>query len=116
MFFNYSDPVVIWMFHCLSTEGQRLFYLLLETGDNFTSAVAALEKCFKPKVNVVVERHAFRKCAQAPHETVTQYVAASCDIASRCGFDDKSDEMIRDQLNEHKTSSNIRERLLLVLI
>uniref|UniRef100_A0A8C6V5S1 Gypsy retrotransposon integrase-like protein 1 n=1 Tax=Neogobius melanostomus TaxID=47308 RepID=A0A8C6V5S1_9GOBI len=101
------------LLHCLGTEGQRLFYSLPETGDTIASAVTALEKYFTPKVNVVVERHLFRKRKQAPHETIVQYVAALRDLASRCNFEDKMDEMIRDQLIEHVTASRIRERLLL---
>uniref|UniRef100_A0A096M9H1 Retrotransposon gag domain-containing protein n=1 Tax=Poecilia formosa TaxID=48698 RepID=A0A096M9H1_POEFO len=81
--------------------------------DTFSSAVDALEKHFTPKVNIVVERHAFRKRTQSPHETVEQYVTALRDLASKCDFDDKTEEMIRDQLVEHIFNSRIRERLLL---
>lgn len=49
------------LLHCLGAEGQRTFYSLPDTGDTFDSAVAALEKHYTPKVNVVVERHAFRQ-------------------------------------------------------
>lgn len=101
------------LLHCLSAEGQRIFYSLPDTGDTFNTAVAALEKYFTPKVNAVVERYNFRKRIQAHHETISQYVAALCDLASKCGFEDKTDEMIRDQLIEHVTDSSIRERLLL---
>ncbi|XP_048853518.1 uncharacterized protein LOC125721593 isoform X2 [Brienomyrus brachyistius] len=101
------------LLHCLGTEGQRTFYSLPDTGDSFDSAVTALEKHYTPKVNVVVERHTFRQRKQAPHETIIQYAAVLRDLASKCGFDDKTDEMIRDQLIEHVNNSNIRERLLL---
>ncbi|XP_030595617.1 uncharacterized protein LOC115787179 [Archocentrus centrarchus] len=101
------------LLHCLGAEGQRIFYCLTNTGDTFSSAVAALEKHFSPKVNIVVERHAFRKRTQAPHETVEQYVTALRDLGSKCDFDDKTEEMIRDQLVEHISNSSIRERLLL---
>ncbi|XP_048842528.1 uncharacterized protein LOC125715236 isoform X3 [Brienomyrus brachyistius] len=101
------------LLHCLGTEGQRTFYSLPDTGDSFDSAVTALEKHYTPKVNVVVERHTFRQRKQAPHETIIQYAAVLHDLASKCGFDDKTDEMIRDQLIEHVNNSNIRERLLL---
>uniref|UniRef100_A0A669FAM3 Reverse transcriptase domain-containing protein n=1 Tax=Oreochromis niloticus TaxID=8128 RepID=A0A669FAM3_ORENI len=101
------------LLHCLGTEGQRIFYSLPNTGDTFASAVTALEQHFSPKVNVVVERHAFRKRTQASHETVIQYVASLRDLASKCEFDDRTEEMIRDQLVEHVSSPSIRERLLL---
>lgn len=44
-----------------------------------------------------------------------QYVAALRALAATCGFDDKSDDMIRDQLLERLSSDSIRERLLLEL-
>lgn len=97
----------------LEPEGQRLFHSLPDTGDTFASAVAALERHFTPKVNVVAERHVFRQRKQAPHETITQYVAALRELASKCGFNDNTDEMIRDQLIEHLNNPSIRERLLL---
>ncbi|KAK7881939.1 hypothetical protein WMY93_028113 [Mugilogobius chulae] len=92
------------LLHCLGTEGQRLFYTLPDTGDTMASAVAALEKHFAPRVNIVVERHAFRKRKQDSHESIVQYVAALRDLASKCGFDEKKDEMIRDQLIEHPSA------------
>uniref|UniRef100_A0A672RZP7 Retrotransposon gag domain-containing protein n=1 Tax=Sinocyclocheilus grahami TaxID=75366 RepID=A0A672RZP7_SINGR len=82
------------LLQCLGTEGQQIFYALPETGDTYASAVSALDKHFTPKVNVVVERYAFRKRAQFPHETIAQYVAALHALAATCGFEDKSDNMI----------------------
>ncbi len=40
-------------------------------------------------------------------------MAALGNLASRCGFDDKTNEIICNQLIEHLTNSNIRRRLLL---
>ncbi len=82
------------LLHCLGTEGQRIFYALPEKGDTYASAISALEKHFTPKVNVIVERYAFRKRAQFPHETIAQYVAALRAFAATCGFEDKADDMI----------------------
>ncbi|KAF7647897.1 hypothetical protein LDENG_00165040 [Lucifuga dentata] len=94
-------------------EGQRISYSLPDTGDTFTAAVNALKKYLSPKVNVVVERHAFRKWKQASHETIIQYIAALHDLAAKCDFDDKCNKMIHDQLLENLRSDCIRERLLL---
>ncbi|ROL52318.1 hypothetical protein DPX16_18686 [Anabarilius grahami] len=93
-------------------RGAAIFYTLPEKGDTYASAVSALEKHFTPKTKVnVVERYAFRKRAQFPHETIAQYVlACSC---SSCRFEDKSDDMVRDQLLERLLSDSIREMLLL---
>lgn len=66
------------LLYCLRSEGQRLFSSLPDTGDTFVSAVAVLQKHFTPKVNVVVERNVFRQRKQAPHETITKYVAVLC--------------------------------------
>lgn len=92
--------------------GPRTFYSLPDTGDTFDSAAAALEKHYTPKANVVVERHAYRQKRQAPHETIAQYAAVLLELASKYGFEDKTDEMMRDQLIEHVSNPNIRERLL----
>lgn len=101
------------LLHCLGARGRRIFYSLPDTGNTVATAVTALEKYFVPKVNGIVERHAFRQRRQAPHETAIQYVAVLRDLASKCGFDEKTDEMIRDQLIEYVANPNIRERLLL---
>lgn len=47
------------LLHTLSAEGQRLFYILLDTGDTYASAVEGLKKHFIPKVNVIAECHKF---------------------------------------------------------
>ena len=101
------------LLHCIGTEGQRIFHSLPGTGDTYAEAVDALKAHFTPMTNVVVERHTFRKRAQGPHETVSQYVAALRELASTCDFGDKADEMLRDQLIEYVTNANIREKLLL---
>lgn len=43
----------------LSTEGQRLFYTLLDTGTTYASAVEGLQNYFVPKFNVIEEHHKF---------------------------------------------------------
>lgn len=101
------------LLHCLGTEGQQIFYTLPDTGDTLDSAIAALQTHFNPKINVVAERHAFRKRTQATSESVLHYVAALRDLVSKCEFGANTDDMIRDQLIEHVASHRIRERLLL---
>uniref|UniRef100_A0A3P9IMQ9 Retrotransposon gag domain-containing protein n=1 Tax=Oryzias latipes TaxID=8090 RepID=A0A3P9IMQ9_ORYLA len=94
-------------------HSQRLFYTLPDQGTTMEDAMSALKAHFNPKRNAVAERHVFRKRAQSQTESILQYVAALRDLAATCGFDDKQDEMIRDQLVEHVRSQRIRERLLL---
>lgn len=100
------------LLHCLGTEGQRIFYTLDDTGTTLETALKALNDYFTPKVNVVVERHAFRKRAQLRDESIVQYIAALRHLAVTCEFEN-SDDMIRDQLVEHCANPHIRERLLL---
>lgn len=100
------------LLHCLGTEGQRIFYTLADTGTTLATALKALDDYFTPKVNVVVERHTFRKRAQLRDETIVQYIAALRQLAATCEFEN-SDDMIRDQLVEHCVNPHIRERLLL---
>ena len=92
---------------------QRILYNLPNTGATYDTAVNALKAHFNPKTNTVAERHAFRKRAQALHESILQYVAALRDLVSTCDFGDRENEMIRDQLIENVCNSRIRERLLL---
>ena len=101
------------LLHCLGTEGQRVFYTLPDAGTTYKSAMDALRVHFIPAINVVVERHKFRQRVQRPHETVTDYIAALRELATTCGFDGHTDEMIRDQLIEHASCSKVRERLIM---
>lgn len=101
------------LLHCLGAEGQQIFYALPDTSETYDTAVAALKRQFIPKVNVVVERHTFRKRVQAAHENIQQYVDSLHALAANCDFGDKVDDMIRDQLLEHLQSDYIRQRLLL---
>ena len=64
------------LLHCLGTEGQRIFQKLPETCAKLATAIAALHGYFTPKVNVVVERHTFRKLVQLADELIIQYVTA----------------------------------------
>ncbi|CAL9706462.1 unnamed protein product [Knipowitschia caucasica] len=101
------------LLHCLGPEGQRLFYTLPDQGDSMDSAMAALEKHFVPKVNVVACRHTFRQRVQRSDETAIQYVAALRDLAASCAFGTMEGEMIRDQLISNTYLSAVRDKLLL---
>lgn len=82
----------------LGTEGQRLFYMLPNTGTTFAEAMTALEDHFVPKVNVVVTRHRFRQHSQRADETISQFLSALRELSSSCAYADMESEMPRDQL------------------
>lgn len=58
------------LLHAMGTEVQRLFYSLPDTGNTYTTAVAALKRYFVPAVNVVAERHKFRQRTPRTEETI----------------------------------------------
>ena len=101
------------LIHALGTEGQRLFYSLPDTGTTYDEAMAALEKQFKPKVNIVVARHQFRQRAQRADESVPQYMAALRELAATCEYAAMENEMLRDQLVEKAFAPAVREKLLM---
>ncbi len=100
------------LLHYLGSEGQRLFYTLPNSGDTVADTFKALEEHLIPKINVVVERHTFRKRVQGMDETVLQYIAAIRDLATTCEFGETLDDMLHDQLVENVANPHIRERLL----
>ncbi|KAL1279401.1 hypothetical protein QQF64_026074 [Cirrhinus molitorella] len=85
------------LLHCLGTEGR-----------DFTT----LSTHFTPAINVVVERHNFRKWVQGAHESRVNYITALRQLAATCDFPNTED-MIQDQLIEHVSDPRNRERLLL---
>lgn len=100
------------LLHCLGTEGQRIFYTHPDTDDTL-DPIATLQTYFNTKINVVAERHTFRKRTQVPSKSVLHYVAALRGLVSKCEFGANTDDMIRDPLIEHVASHRIRKSLLL---
>lgn len=101
------------LLQCLGPEGQRIFYDLPDQGTTFDQAMAALEKHFVPKVNVIAWRHKFRHRLQRADETASQYVAALRSLASQCQFGAMEGEMIRDQLISCAYLSAVKDKLLM---
>uniref|UniRef100_A0A671U193 Retrotransposon gag domain-containing protein n=1 Tax=Sparus aurata TaxID=8175 RepID=A0A671U193_SPAAU len=101
------------LLHCLGPEGQRLFYTLLDPCTMFDDAMAALEKHFVPKVNMLACRHTFRQRIQRTDETASQYVAALKALAAPCGFGAMESELIRDQPIANAHLCAVRDKLLL---
>lgn len=101
------------LIHCLGTEGNRIYSTLPLENDDYDGSVAALEKHFSPKLNIVAERYRFRQRAQAVGESIDHYIAALRELVKKCDFGAMEDEMLRDQIVEKTNSARIRERLLM---
>ncbi len=101
------------LLHSLGTKGQRLFYILPDTGTTFEHAMKVLEDHFTPKVNVVVARHHFRQHSQSVDETIPQFLSALRESNSSCAYADMESEILRDQLVERSYAPAVWDRLLL---
>lgn len=73
--------------------------------------LAILNDHFKPRVNIPVERAAFRSMVQTPSETVDQYITRLRQKAVLCNFPNLDDEL-RDQVLEKCVSKRLRRKLL----
>ena len=78
-------------------------------------AVATAAPPPPPQRSALLLRLSFRQRRQLPGESVLQYVAELRSLAAACRFGtpQQEEEMIRDQLIEHTSSVEVRERLLL---
>ena len=103
------------LLHTAGMETQDIYYTLPEVageGDVYIKATTALEAYFSPKAHAPFERHIFRGMAQAPTETVDQFVTRLKTKAESCDFGDKKEEQIRDQVIEKCSSHRLRRKLL----
>ena len=98
--------------HCLGLEGQRILGTA-RTVTSYDELRTLLTQEFGPRVNAMVERLHFRQRAQPPGESVRHYVFVLRTLAATCKFGALTDEMIRDQLIEKTTLSQILNRLLM---
>ena len=106
------------LLHSLGTEGQRIYNSLPATvkqeGETvLQQTMRVLDDFFRPKTNIVAERYRFRSRAQRTNETTSQWVSSLRQLATTCGYGDRTEEFIRDQIVEKTTSARIRQRLLL---
>ncbi|XP_077971377.1 uncharacterized protein LOC120341791 [Styela clava] len=93
---------------------QDIFYTLagLDEEKTFSETLNLLDEYFTPKSNIPFERHLFRQIKQASDETVDQFVCRLRQRATTCGFDDKEDDHIRDQVIDNCRSNSTRRRFL----
>ena len=88
----------------LSVIGPELFTLLLDLispkdPENFTvdELISALNKHFKPKVNIVFAMFQFHERNQGPSESIVEYVASLKKLASKCEFGTNLEDSLRDK-------------------
>lgn len=100
------------LLHCLSNEGQWIFYALLNSGTKYEEAVEAMRAHFILEINVVVERHKFRQRKQKPNVTEAEYVGTLHELTTTSEFAENTDAMICDQLIEYASCAKVCESLL----
>ncbi|KAF2883942.1 hypothetical protein ILUMI_22234 [Ignelater luminosus] len=80
--------------------------------DKINKLIEKFEEYFKPKNNLVLERHKFFTRKQMQEETILQYVTDLKNKASTCAFGDLTDSLIHSIMICGLKSDNIREKLL----
>ena len=97
----------------LGTEGYRVYSsLATNPRESYEAAVARLAAHFGQPASTIFNRAQFTRRQQRPGESVTQYVAALKEMATKCEFaTDQLDERVRDQFDAWTCSDRIRERL-----
>ena len=79
---------------------------------DYSDTLKVLDDYFIPKANVPFERHLFRQISQSSGETVDQFVCRLRQRAASCGFGEREDEYIRDQLIDKCYSAKLRRKFL----
>ena len=99
------------LLHYAGPEVSDVFDTLPDTGEDYKSAKAALEKHFCPSVNIEYERFVFRQCRQNEDETVDQYCHRLQKLAVSCDFTDSNAE-IKSQIILGCRSQKLRRHAL----
>ncbi|KAK7104470.1 hypothetical protein V1264_019182 [Littorina saxatilis] len=101
------------LLHTAGMEVQDVFETVPDSENkNYTQTLEALDEKFAPQMNESYERHVFRSMSQEESETVDQFITRLRQQAKNCGFDDKLDENVRDQVIHGCKSSKLRVKLL----
>lgn len=100
------------LLHCAGLEVQDIFDTLPDTTDTYNSAVAALDKYFKPQQNYTFERHLFRQISQQKDETTSQFVTRLRRQAANCNFGDTEEENIADQVVDKCVDLKLKAKYL----
>ncbi|XP_040159183.1 uncharacterized protein K02A2.6-like [Anopheles arabiensis] len=80
--------------------------------NSYEEAVAKLNNFFLPRQNPTYERHLLRQIKQQPGENFDTFIVKLRIQAERCGYGDKTEENIRDQIIENCQSAALRRELL----
>ena len=102
------------LLHTAGLEVQEVYFTLVPDGTekDYAGTFKVLDDYFIPKANVPFERHLFRQISQSSEETVDQFVCRLRQRAASCGFGEREDEYIRDQLIDKCYSAKLRRKFL----
>lgn len=79
---------------------------------NYEEARARLNEFFMPKENTTYERHLLRQMRQRSGENIDAFTIRLRVQAERCGFGDRTEENIKDQIIQNCQSAALRRDLL----
>lgn len=98
------------LFHTAGMDVQDIFDTIPDAEQkNYDQSVQALERVFAPQKNESYERHVFRSMNQEDSETVDQFIIRLRQQAKNCGFGDRTDENVRDQVIHACRSTKLRD-------
>ena len=101
------------LLHLAVPKVENIFAILSDTGndDDYDKAVEKLTEYFAPKqnVNVLYERHIFRRAKQRVDESIDQFHTRLRHLGATCDCSDL-DEEIRTQIVENCRSSRLRRK------
>lgn len=86
--------------YCMGSKSESIyngFGLSEEDAKDYSKVTAAFGKYFSPRKYVIYERARFFRRSQQTGESVEQYIRALNDIADRCDFTNRSEQM-RDRI------------------
>ena len=99
--------------YCMGSKSESIFNglgLSVDDAKVYAKVTDAFEKYFAPRKYIIYERARFFRRNQQPGETVEQYVRALNDIADRCEFTNRSEQM-RDRIVVGITDTNCRREM-----
>ena len=101
------------LLHTAGMDVQEIFDTIPDAGTkNFEQSLEALDEKFAPQMNESCERYVFRSMSQGDSETIDQFITRLCQQAKNCGFADKLDENVRDQVIHGCNNTRLRVKLL----